>query len=196
MGIHRFSKGDAVIHAGRPEWGPGDVLSVEGASHEGKPCERLTIRFARAGLKTISTAFADLRPAAAAPAKPNLEQHVNLVERKDAEAALLALPEGATDPFLALQRRLAATIALYKDWDAPSGIIDWATRQTNAPDVLAIFTRHELEQHMERYRVALDNHLQKLIRECRKADAPATSAAIAKASPAFLKALRRVDIGR
>jgi hypothetical protein len=196
MGIHRFSKGDSVIHAGRPEWGPGAVLSVEGAVHEGKPCERVTIRFARGGLKTISTAFAELRPAASPPAQAHAEQSLNLAERKDAEAALQVLPEDATDPFLGLQKRLAATISLYKDWDSPAGIIDWATRQTGAPDVLAIFTRHELEQHMERYRVALDNHLQKLIRECRKADAAATTAAIAKASPAFLRALRRVDIGR
>lgn len=62
MGI---AKGDTVVHAGKPEWGPGDVLSVEGATHEGKPVQRVTIRFARAGLKTLSTAFAELRPAPA-----------------------------------------------------------------------------------------------------------------------------------
>jgi hypothetical protein len=56
-----FSKGDSVIHTGKPEWGPGDVLSAEGHMHEGKSFQRLSIRFSRAGLKTISTAFAELK---------------------------------------------------------------------------------------------------------------------------------------
>lgn len=46
-----------------PEWGPGTVTRVQAAAHEGKPCQRLTIRFERAGLKTLSTAFAVLVPA-------------------------------------------------------------------------------------------------------------------------------------
>lgn len=62
-----WSFGDKVIHAGKPEWGPGIVTAVQGATHDGRACQSLTIRFDRAGVKTISTAFAKLVPASEAP---------------------------------------------------------------------------------------------------------------------------------
>src|SRR5262245_5175983 len=62
-----WTKGDSVIHADKPEWGSGEVLIAEQGIHEGKPCQRLTIRFTRAGMKTLSTAFANLKSAADSP---------------------------------------------------------------------------------------------------------------------------------
>lgn len=59
----KFQIGDRVLHPGKPEWGVGTVASAAGAVHEGAQCQRLGIRFDRAGLKTISTAFVNLRRA-------------------------------------------------------------------------------------------------------------------------------------
>ncbi len=50
----QFSKDDRVVHALRPEWGVGRVLRAEATQRDGTPCQRLTIRFERAGSKTES----------------------------------------------------------------------------------------------------------------------------------------------
>lgn len=65
---HQWNIGDKLKHAGKPEWGLGTVTAVQGTKHQGTPCQRVTVRFARGGNKTLSTAFADLRPADADPA--------------------------------------------------------------------------------------------------------------------------------
>lgn len=59
----KFQIGDRVLHPAKPEWGVGTVASAAGAVHEGTTCQRLAIRFDRAGLKTITTAFVNLRRA-------------------------------------------------------------------------------------------------------------------------------------
>ncbi len=81
----KFQIGDRVLHPGKPEWGVGTVATASGTVHEGAPCQRLAIRFDRAGLKTISTAFVHLRRAAKADAV--------LAEAKPAPAAN-ATPKG------------------------------------------------------------------------------------------------------
>lgn len=208
--VHTFAKGETVIHTGRPEWGPGDVLSAEGIMHEGKACQRLSIRFSRAGLKTISTAFAQLRAVEqdAAATSHLLHDIHELVdeERKDeireamsrqaAEGLLQALPENVTDPFLPLLKRVEAALALYGDWDRPGGLLDWATRQTGLRDALAIFSRHDLESQHERFRIALDAQFRKILRDARKQDAHATEALLTRAGSAARSAVRRADIGR
>jgi hypothetical protein len=62
-----WKMGDRLMHAGRPEWGIGEVRAAEAQTQNGVRCQRLTIRFERAGVKTLSTAFADLRPASSMP---------------------------------------------------------------------------------------------------------------------------------
>ncbi len=236
MATRTFSKGDSVIHSGKPEWGPGDVMTAEGQLHEGKPCQRLTIRFARAGLKTISTAFADLRPASEAPlaafatrmhaaslaqttestsdsnfaarerraksndnseteseSEPNMQE---VIDRNEAQQALQKLPENINDPFLPLMKRVQATLDVYKYWDKPAGVLDWATAQTGLRDPMSAFNRHELEAQMDRFRIALDTHFKKLLKDARREDAKALSQAVAAAGHAAKAALRRVDIGR
>lgn len=64
-----FQPGDTVAHPTKPEWGTGTVIKAEGVTHEGERAQRLTVRFARAGLKTLSTAFAKLQPAGEARIK-------------------------------------------------------------------------------------------------------------------------------
>jgi hypothetical protein len=61
-----WSVGDTVRHATRPEWGYGKVSKAEATLHEGKPCQKLTNKFDRAVLKTLSTAFAELEASNAA----------------------------------------------------------------------------------------------------------------------------------
>lgn len=249
MATRTFAKGESVIHTGKPEWGPGDVVSAEGQLHEGKPCQRLTIRFARAGLKTISTAFADLRPASEAPLASfearlraadlaeamassesgrangrnssgrshesgvvgdnsagsgagsggSSESESNMqdvIDRNEAQQALQRLPEKVNDPFLPLMKRVQATLDLYKLWDKPAGVLDWATAQTGLRDPMSAFNRHELEAQMDRFRIALDGHFKKLLKDARREDAKALEQAVAAAGPAAKAALRRVDIGR
>jgi hypothetical protein len=221
-----FAKGDSVIHAGKPEWGPGDVMSAEGQLHEGKPCQRLTIRFSRGGLKTISTAFADLRPAseaplamfakrfAAAPEEPvrngksrddtddlrgNGESEPTMQDVLDRAASLEALqklPENINDPFVPIMKRVQATLDLYKLWDKPAGVLDWATIQTGLRDPMSMMSRHELEAQMDRFRISLDGHLKKILKDARREDAKAVDVALAQCGPAAKAALRRVDIGR
>lgn len=55
--------GDRVVHTGCPEWGAGVITQAAKTVQDGKPCQTLTIRFDRAGVKKISTAFAHLVPA-------------------------------------------------------------------------------------------------------------------------------------
>lgn len=67
MTTREWSYGDKVVHSGKPEWGVGLVTGASGAVHEGKPCQRVVVRFERAGVKTLSTAFAELKPASEVP---------------------------------------------------------------------------------------------------------------------------------
>ena len=60
--------GDKVVHSAKPEWGTGVVTAAHNSIHEGQPCQSLTIRFDRAGVKTISTAFAKLTAVEPKPA--------------------------------------------------------------------------------------------------------------------------------
>lgn len=55
-----FKQGDRVTHRNRPEWGAGTVTLAEPATHNGAVCQRLTIRFDRAGAKVLSTGLAPL----------------------------------------------------------------------------------------------------------------------------------------
>ncbi len=107
------------------------------------------------------------------------------------------LPENATDPFLPLRKRLEATLGFYRYGDAgPSGLLDWAAIQTGLKDPLSRFNRHELEQWFSKFRIDLDEHLKKLAREMRRADAKTLDEIIAKATGGAKQALRRVDLGR
>jgi hypothetical protein len=65
MATRAWSFGDKVVHATKPEWGIGVVTGASDVVHEGTPCQRVVVRFERVGVKTLSTAFAELRPAPA-----------------------------------------------------------------------------------------------------------------------------------
>jgi hypothetical protein len=196
-----WSKGDSVVHAAKPEWGAGEVLLAEAISHEGKPVQRLTIRFTRAGTKTISTAFADLRPASDMPylPEPTADKPDPLAQvalSASVEEMMTRLPESATDPFRSLRQRLIATVNLYRFEENGATLLDWAAIQTGLKDPLSRFNRHELEQWFSRFKVELDTHLRKLVKEVRRQDPQAIEAAAAAAPHAGRQALRRADAMR
>lgn len=62
--------GDKIVHTGKPEWGTGSITAAIKTTHNGHPCQSLSIRFDRAGAKTINTAYANLIPADDAPKLP------------------------------------------------------------------------------------------------------------------------------
>ncbi len=167
--------------------------------HEGKPCQRLSIRFERAGTKTISTAFADLRPASEIPRLPELKEEepdplAQAAFGASVEQMMTSLPERATDPFTSLKSRLTATLDLYRFTESGGTLLDWAAIQTGLKDPLSRFNRHELEQWFAKFKIELDNHLRKLVRDIRRTEPATLDAVAATASPAAKAALRRVDI--
>lgn len=205
MTKREWKLGDRLMHAGRPEWGVGEVRSAESTVSEGVKSQRLTVRFERAGVKTLATAFADLRPADEMPQVPDAPVSVNGHDDADwlkkAEAGstdemMIQVPEAATDPFRTLKARLEATLALYRFTGGGASLLDWAAMQSGLKDPLSRFTRHDLEQLFDRFRNALDTHLKRLVLDLKKADPAALTEVASAASPAAKQALRRADGGR
>lgn len=190
--------GDKVVHAGKPEWGVGEVRSAESVLSDGRPGQRLTVRFDRAGVKTLATPFADLRAADAVPRwtepPPNGESAPiatpELVER------MTAIPEPATDPFRSRKARLESTLGLYRFTGTGASLLDWAAVQSGLKDPLSRFSRHELEEFFHRFRGALDAHLKRLALEVKREDAAALAALVRAAPPGAHPALKRLDLGR
>jgi hypothetical protein len=175
----------------------GEVRSAESQVQDGKRAQRLTIRFERAGVKVISTAFADLRAAGDVPmAAAETEDSEPTPDRSVLEKQLIGLPEAATDPFRSKRARLEMTLGLYRFTGTGSGLLDWAASQTSLKDPLSCFSRHELEQCFERFRIAVDSHLRKLVYELKREDPAGLAAASAAASDNAKQALRRADAGR
>jgi hypothetical protein len=218
-----WSTGDRVVHTGKPEWGSGAVSSATRTTQDGKPCQLLTIRFDRAGVKTISTAFANLIPAEdagglnfapeplgpaptasnngkghAAPSKED-EFAARLMGgpgTTDIRAAMTKLPEPATDPFSTPIDRLKATLGLYRFAPTGGSLLDWAAMQSGLADPLSRFNRHELEKFFESFAMARDGQLRKAAGDARKADPVGAGALIKQALPSAQQALRRLDAMR
>lgn len=201
MTARTWKVGDRVGHAGRPEWGQGEVLSAEPSTQDGKPCQRVTVRFDRGGTRSLSTAFAELREWCPAAHDDAAQSHTADVlglngSRRDYEEAMTRLPEPATDPFRPLKARLSATLGLYRFGPEGASLIDWAAMQSGLKDPMTRFNRHELEGLFRRFQGALDAHLRKLVLDSRKQDPAALAEALAGAPPAARNALRRLDIAR
>lgn len=202
--VREWSFGDRVVHAKRPEWGAGVVTAAQKIVHEGTPCQRLTIRFDRAGVKTLSTAVAELVSAAdgpvlAPPAQSEADADAGWLSRlsgKSPEEMMSRLPEAATDPFSSLEARLKATLALYRFTDQGGSLLDWAAAQSGLKDPLSEFSRHDLERLFQRFAFVRDEHLKKLVQEMRKKDPTVLQVVLRAAPPTASQALRRLDIGR
>ncbi|MCC5786381.1 MAG: DUF3553 domain-containing protein [Phycisphaerales bacterium] len=182
MQQRQWSVGDRVVHAGRPEWGGGKVTAAARANHQGAPCQRLTVRFDRAGLKTLSTALAELKPEQSASENP-AGGWLNELEQARPADSLATLPERVSDPFVPLDKRLEASFALYRFTGSGGSLIEWASAQTGMKDPLSTFTRQDLEAHFEVYQRRLDDHVRKLAGELRRSD-PAALERVRGGAPA------------
>ena len=172
----------------------------------------LTVRFDRAGLKNLSTAFANLLPAnevtvaharAAAAAKEQAETEndpfaaeVAAQSTEQVKEALTRVPENARDPFMSLPVRMKATFDLYRYGKQGGVLLDWAVAQTGIADPLSMFSRHELEQFFDRFTVNRDQHLKKLVLDYKKQDAAGLQKMLATAPVGAQQALRRMDVFR
>jgi hypothetical protein len=198
-----FGFGDRVVHAGKPEWGAGVVSAAQNITQNGKPCQRLTIRFERAGLKTVSTALAAIRPADAvdAPARSvapkampgGTETEQTWLEELEAgnPAEIMArLPDSCTDPFQSIGNRIKATLGLFRFSDSGGSLLDWAAAQTGMKDPLSRFNRHELEQYFARFTTNRDAHLRQLALEALKKDPGCLREAAKNAPPRGVDMLR------
>lgn len=209
MAKTQFTADDRVRHAGKPEWGTGVVLSAQNASHNGASCQRLVVRFDQAGRKTVSTAYADIRPLEH-PSSPDKAQDAPPARRSRptppvqaaqadstpspdlTRAKLTALPDEVSDPFRPLDERLRGTLSLYRFEPAGRGLLDWASIQTGLQDSMSVLNRHELEQQFETFRLGLDRHLKSLLDECRRVRLD-TAPLLGAAPPAAQHALRRIN---
>ena len=190
-----------MVHAGRPEWGTGVVTSAQNVQQNGAAVQRLTLRFDRAGLKTLATPPADLRPADAPAEKsaavdPEGGENRGWLAEVEASGKTLGevfskLPEACGDPFASLASRIEATLKLYRFNDSGSALLDWAAMQTGLADPLGEFARHELEQQFPRFAEAREKHLRALLREVRESDTAAVRAVVAKSSPEGRAAVKR-----
>jgi hypothetical protein len=192
--------GDRVIHATKPDWGTGHVLSAKPDPENGPQSQKLQVRFQHAGMKTLCTAFASLRPvsenghASNPPAGPQAHQApttTNLDENPTQTMA--ALPAAATDPFAIAPQRLAATLDLYRFTGEGGSLIEWATLQSGLADPLTRFSRHDLEEFFSRYAIHRDRQLAKVSQENMKTDPKALAPIVSAAPPAARDALRRIN---
>lgn len=106
------------------------------------------------------------------------------------------LPDSVTDPFLSLRKRAQAAVSLYKFGESPAGLLDWAAVQTGLKDPMSKFNRHQLEDFFVRFKIVLDAHLKKLLKDVRKQEPALINELLASASPAGQQAMRRADMGR
>lgn len=205
MTAHEWKMGDRVMHAGRPEWGVGEIRSAENLVKDGVKSQRLTIRFERAGVKTLATAFADLRPPGEVPLVPESgaaaggepgDNWLQVAEAGSMDIVMTRVPEDASDPFRSRKSRLESTLTLYRFTGAGSSLLDWAAMQSGLKDPLSRFNRHELERFFELFHTALDAHLKRLVQELKKAEPQVLAEVTAAASPVAKQALRRADGGR
>lgn len=200
MLVKQWSFGDRVVHAGRPEWGVGVISSAVGEQHEGRACQRLVIRFERAGIKTISTAHADLRPPSEVPLlmaeTEKKEDPLAGFGGPSAKDLMLKLPDAATDPFSTPRARMQATLNLYRYNGEGGSLLDWASVQSGLKDPMTKFNRHELEELFRRFVMIRDEHLKKLAFEFKKNEPGVLAEAQRTAPRAAQQVLRRFDLGR
>jgi len=196
-----FSFGDRVVHAGMPEWGAGEVLAAHTVSENGRSGQRLRIRFERAGLKTLSTIHADIRPASPPALDTDAERAHAEAESDSALARALerdpaevfqSLPEATSDPFAPLRSRLRATLDLYRFEPTGASLIDWAAAQSGLADPLARFNRHELEQYFDRFQRQRDQRLKRLLLEAKRADPQAYQQTLRQPPKGAGEVVRRV----
>ncbi|MFG0329439.1 MAG: DUF3553 domain-containing protein [Phycisphaerales bacterium] len=199
-GDRSFKFGQSVVHAGKPEWGPGVITRVESIRHDARPAQRLHVRFPNGiGMKVLNTAFAEVRSADEAPPNGVAESNgagagwLADLEKKDPTETIIELAEPALDPFRTLWQRLEFTLKLYRFKRDAKSMTEWAIAQTGLIDPLSQFTRHELEQFFDRWARTRDQHLARLVDEAKKQDPQRVRDLLKAADADARQALNRVN---
>jgi len=194
-----FKIGDQVVHASKPEWGKGTVVSAGATPHDGKKCQRLSVRFSRAGLKTVMTGVAPIEPAGqvAEVLKPKDDAHhdplpIASAGHKELLSIMTGIPERARDPFATEAQRLRATLDLYKYDSDGGGLVDWAAAQSGLADPLSRFNRHELEEYYRMFEKNLRKHLSQVVRDANNVPAAELVSIAKSAPPAAQRALQKL----
>lgn len=206
MPATQFKFGDRLVHTARPEWGAGVVTAAQPVVQDGFACQRLTLRFERAGLKTLTTNLATLCYADEVIHAPHSEPSAGVgpgdqgwlgqLESGKIPEIMARLPEATRDPFSTLSSRLQATLALYRFTDQGAALLDWAAMQTGLKDPMNRFNRHELEVFFKRFAMERDAHLKRVALEVRKSPPSDLSKVIAEAPKAGRDALQRLHLER
>ncbi len=210
MSTRKFEYGDRVRHTRRPEWGIGSIIKVEHLSVEGQEAQRVAVRFPNAGLKTISTAHAELEVvmSEATAGTPDADDHplagwdkmsesdwLGEVAQRKVHEAMVTLNQAIRDPFNSLQQRLRSCLDLFRFDRTGRGLLDWAVAQSGLEDPLSRFTRHELEVLFDQWAGNRMEHLQLLLEQAR-GDRRLVEDLVAAASPAARESVRRLTAGR
>lgn len=196
-----WSFGDRIVHAGKPEWGTGTVTATEPAVLEGKPTQRLTVRFERAGVRKLLAAAAKIMPAGDSSKLQAADEHaaakaaLGQLDASKIVEVLTQVPEDARDPFRSLAERFRLTLDLYRFSGQGASLLDWAAMQTGLADPLSRFSRHDLEGYFERFKRSLDAHAAQVGLELARTD-PASASDIVKSAPEPAKAAMRRVAGR
>ena len=202
----RIEFGDQVRHGDHPEWGTGSVAKVEDTSAGGSPSQKVTIRFANAGIKVIQSISGKLQlidPQPTSLAEPTSAEQIEELDRMSKDDLLapvasrrlleimVAIPESCRDPFRSLQDRIETTLALWRFDEGSGGLNDWAVMQTGLDDPLARFNRHELEEHFKRWSHEREQHLKRLLHEASDSSVD-VEPLLAKAPSVARRTLQRV----
>jgi hypothetical protein len=210
MSDRKFEYGDRVCHATRPEWGIGLVVKTEMLSTNGQNAQRLAIRFPNDGLKTISTAHAELElitediaavhtDGEASPLggwdKMEDSEWLGEVAQRKVREVMVGLSERVRDPFRPVEDKLQACLELFRFERTGRGLVEWAVAQSGLDDPLSRFTRHELEVLFDEWASNRHRHLQQLFSQVH-GDKQLISRLLATAPPAAQASVRRLTNGR
>jgi hypothetical protein len=210
MSSRKFEFGDRVRHARKPEWGIGSIVKAEEMTLNDRRAQRVSVRFPNAGLKTISTAHAELQLVNAnnGPETDGADTHPlggwdkmkesdwlgEVAQRKVLEAMTSIAPE-ALDPFMSPEKRLEACLDLYRFERTGRSVIDWAVAQSGLADPLSRFTRHELEVLFDQWAAQRDEQMGRLLQEV-KVDPGVVAKLVDSAPPRARDAVRRLTAAR
>ncbi len=193
----RFAPGDRVRHAGRPEWGEGQVLEAEAIRHADRNAQRLTIRFDGHGRVHLNTAFADLVPADQATGDASkMQPGIEPLTGQPRSVDLSQLPDDLTDPLSSAVRRFRLTLNWYRFEMTARGMIEWAVARSGLADPLAGFERRELEQAFVGFYRRLDVHLRQLAGLAAREQADDARRVVSELRPTVRQAITRVLKGQ
>ena len=114
------------------------------------------------------------------------------MDLSDPQEAMSRVPEGASDPFSSVARRLEATLEWFRYTSEGGSLLDWASVQSGMADPMERFNRHELEAFFERFRFNLGAHVAELVRELRRQDPQELKRIMATAPAAGRAAVNRL----